>query len=240
MLNTNRALNLGAMARRQVAVAIATLADLLDGPDPRLKLQAALALLRYAEVPPPGPYAGRAAGLLGLLSDAELEQAIAVLRRRLEPDGPAAPDPANRTATPGPVERHPTGAPWYPPASAGAEAATDSRAPDAAAKNTPLAEPALTPCPAAAASTAAPPSSPNPGATPMSRADRPSPLAAPPGTESPRGDADPMSRRVLPSSHSADSAFRRRLPQPPNMEPPWPFQPPGAEPYRRQRWPPWR
>lgn len=58
MLNTNQALSLGALARQHVAVAIAALADLLDGPDPPLKLQAALALTRAGRAPKPPVPAG--------------------------------------------------------------------------------------------------------------------------------------------------------------------------------------
>jgi len=238
MFNTNLDLNAGALARQHAVVAITALVDLLDGPDPRLKLQAAQALLRHAEAPAAERPAGRGAGPIGRMSDAELEQSITFLRQHLEPDGSATAKPADRAATPCPA-RHAAGAPQAPP-SAGEDAATDALEPDAAPKNTPLAEPELTPCPAAVAPTPAAPSGPNPSANPMSRENRPSPLAAPPGAESPRGDADPMSRALLRAGHRAEDAFRRRLPQPPDMEPPWPFQPPDARPYRRQRWPPWR
>ena len=93
---------------------------------------------------------------------------------------------------------------------------------------------ATTPCPAAAAPVPAPMSGPNPSINPVSREGSPSALAAPTSAESSRGDADPMSRRVLPSGHSADAAFRRPLPRPP------PVEPPGFHaPARGRRWPPW-
>jgi hypothetical protein len=187
---------------------IAALAATLHAPDPRAKLEAAKLLLLWGWGRPDEQRTGEA-GPAGRLSHAHLQRAIDLLSSHLEPDG-KGPNPA---ATPCPA-RH-------------AEAGPDT----AASPSDPCgANPAINPMPRERDTQAAVAVTPA-----LTREPPASPLAAPVGAESPRRDADPMSRQLLPSSHSADSAFRRRLPLPPPAEPPGFY----AE-ERRKRWPPWR
>lgn len=210
------------LVQPHAAAIVGGLAESLASPHGRTRLKAAKLLLRWSCGPADGKRPARdATGPTGGLGDADLQRMLDLLLPHLDParepplpvaaqSEAARPRSRPRSRPTGPRQSLPT-----------------------APKNTPLAEPALTPCPAAA-----PVSPSNPSANPMSREDRPSPLAVPPGThplDTRRRDADPMSRPLLPSCHSG-SDFYRRLPTPPPMEPPWPFVPDHWQARRRRRW----
>jgi hypothetical protein len=193
-----------ALIQPHAAAIVATLVRALGSADPRAKLGAAKLLLRRSWGQPGAEQAEAVPA--GGLSQAQLHQAVELMRTHLPLDR-KEPNPA---ATSCPARQE---VPAEPPADA-------TRA--------------TTPCPAAERPTPAPVPQPDPSIDPMSRERSPSPLAAPPGTDPPRRDADPMSRQLLLARNSAEDAFRRPLPQPPDIEPPWPYQ--HDDDYRRRRW----
>lgn len=198
-----------ALVQPHAAAIIVALVDALASPDGRNRLKAAKLLLLWGL----GPAGGKHSETDDAVA-AEQQRMLALLLPHLRsaaeaPEPVATSRPARYVAdATAPAEDTPR-----------AETATNPMSPEPTAppeQNTPLAESILTPCPAAAPDprSSAEPISPEPG---------PSPLAAPPGTDRPRGDADPMSRALWPARHSAEDAFRRPLPTPPPVEPPWPF-----------------
>jgi hypothetical protein len=197
--------NAATLVQPHAAAILDSLLAALRSSDSRAKLAAAKQILRWAwgpagtkretaETVPPG----------GLSQDQE-RRAVELLRQLLPirkgPNPAATSCPARHAAAP--AGDAPEVAPSAPTEDAGAARAA-------------------TPCQAADAAPAASPIPPDPVINPMSRESGPSPLAAPPGTEAPRRDADPMSRALLPARHS-DDPFHRPLPQPPPIEPPRPF-----------------
>lgn len=178
-----------ALVRQHAAAIVDTLVQALQSPDGRVQLMAAKRLLDCGW----GPSRGRRPGVGAATPDGSFDDTD--LQRVLD-----------------------TLRPQLRPAATSVPDATPGH-PGASPENTPLAEPLLTPCPAAAPVGPARPVPPNPGIDFMSRENGALPPAARPATDSPRGDAHPMSRAVLPAGHSED-AFRRRLPVPPPVEPP--------------------
>jgi hypothetical protein len=214
------------LVQPHAAAIIDSLVATLRSPDSRAKLAAAKLILRWAWGAAGAKRRDTAqheTGAAGGLSHAEEQRAVVDLLLPQVRPGRTSPNPSatscparHALASPADGPKHPRANPAINPMSLEDDA----------------------PRPAQAAAPAADPIPPNPVINPTSREKSPSPLAAPPGTDSPRRDADPMSRALLPARHSAGSAFSRPLLTPAPAEPPWPSVSDAQwrPPRRRWRW----
>ena len=228
--------DLSALVRPHAAAIIGALVEILDSPDGRMRLKAAELLLRWGWGTMERKCRGSepvGASPASRLSAAEQRRMVDLLLQQIEPE----PKQPNRSATSCPA-RHADARPIRTETPPGADLAINPMSLEPAgpaAVDTPGAEQALTPCPATQPVGLGPMPPPDPGTNPMSPERSLSPLAATPGTASPRRDADPMSRALLPARHT-ESAFRRRLAVPAPVEPPWVHGLHSWPLHRRKRW----